>query len=389
MANTLTNLIPDAYAALDVVSREMVGLIPTVMRDASCDRLAKDQTLYIDIAPAATSGDVSPAMSLPAAADQTIGNVAVTIDAVKYSRFSWNGEEAASVTNFGGAGALTMQQGQIAQSMRKLVNDIEAELAGLYIYASRAYGTAGTTPFGTAGDFTDLSNVLRILDENGAPEGDRHVVLDSVAKANLLGKQSHSAVQFDGSFLKQGVLLPLMGADIRASGQMKSVAGGTAASSTTNTAGYAIGATTITLASAGTGTIVAGDAISFAGDSNKYIVASGDADVSGGGTITLAAPGLLKAIPASATAITVLKNTTVPYPRSMAFSRNAILLATRLPYLPPEGDMALDRQTIVDTRSGLAFDLAVYGGYRMNVYELSIAYGKKVIKPEHLAILAG
>jgi hypothetical protein len=75
---------------------------------------------------------------------------------------------------------------------------------------------------------------------------------------------------------------------------------------TTNTAGYTIGATTITLASAGTGAIYVGDYVTFAGDTNKYKVATGDADVSGGGTIVLASPGLLKAIPTSATAITVL-----------------------------------------------------------------------------------
>jgi len=46
MANTLTNLIPTAFASLDVVSRELVGFIPSVTRDARTDRVAKNQTLY-------------------------------------------------------------------------------------------------------------------------------------------------------------------------------------------------------------------------------------------------------------------------------------------------------------------------------------------------------
>lgn len=80
---------------------------------------------------------------------------------------------------------------------------------------------------------------------------------------------------------------------------------GTASGATTDATGYAIGTTTITLASAGTGTIIAGDRVTFAGDTVKYVVSSGDADVSNGGTITIESPGLLTAIPASATAITV------------------------------------------------------------------------------------
>jgi hypothetical protein len=80
---------------------------------------------------------------------------------------------------------------------------------------------------------------------------------------------------------------------------------GTASGATTDSTGYSIGSTVITLASAGTGTIIIGDRVTFAGDTVAYEVTSGDADVSNGGSITIASPGLLTAIPASATAITV------------------------------------------------------------------------------------
>jgi hypothetical protein len=93
---------------------------------------------------------------------------------------------------------------------------------------------------------------------------------------------------------------------------------GTASGATTNAAGYAYGATTITLASAGIGNIVTGDNVTFAGDNVIYSVTTGDTDVSNGGNIVIAAPGLLQAIPASATAITVMGNDTKDAVRAAA-----------------------------------------------------------------------
>ena len=60
-----------------------------------------------------------------------------------------------------------------------------------------------------------------------------------------------------------------------------------------------------------------------------------------------------------------------------------------MPERPKEGDMALDVMSITDPRSGLTFEISMYPGYRMVTYEIALAWGVKLIKPEHTAILLG
>lgn len=384
MANTLTNLIPDVYAALDVVSRELVGFIPAVMRDSTAERAAVNQTVRSFVAPASTATDITPGVTPPDDGDQTIGNKTLTITKSRRVPFRWNGEQTRGVNN-GGPGSRAIQGAQIEQALRTLVNEMEADIAALHVGASRAYGTAGTTPF--ASDLSDTAQVRKILSDNGAPLSTLALVMDTTAGAKMrtLTQLTKANEAGDTTLLRQGVLLNVHGFDLRESAQVKTHTKGTGASATTDTAGYAVGATTITLASAGTGTIVAGDSVTFAGDTNKYVVATGDADVSNGGTIVLAAPGLRVAIAASATAITVVASSA----RNMAFSRNALALATRAPALPDDGDLALDRTLITDPRSGMTFELAMYAQYRQMQYELSAAWGCAVMKNEHLALLLG
>jgi len=381
MANTLTDLIPDLYKGLDVVSRELVGFIPAVTLDPDVSRAAVGQSVRSYVTPAASATDITVGVTPPDDGDQSIGNVPITITKSRRVPIRWNGEEERGV----GAGVNTIRSQQIQQALRTLTNEIEADLAALHVHASRAYGTAGTTPFGTSGDYSDASNMFKILSDNGAPLTDRHLVLDTSAGANLRGKQAASNQAGTDSILRQGVLLDINGMAIRESAQIAMPTAGTAAGATTDAAGYAKGATVITLATAGTGAILAGDVITFAGDTNQYVVASGDADVSGGGTITLQETGLRQALPASATAITVVATAS----RSMAFTRNSIVLAQRLPALPAAGDSAVDRATITDPRSGLSFEIAQYAQYRQMQWEISAAWGVKVIKPEHTALLLG
>lgn len=383
-ANTLTGLIPTIYNALDVVSRELVGMIPAVSSDMTYERAAVGQTVTSPVAPAATASDISPAVTPPNDGDQVVGTTSMTITKSRRVPIRWNGEEKKGLDN-NGASFNVILRDQMAQGMRALVNEVEADLAALHINASRAYGTAGTTPFAT--NLADTAQVRKILADNGAPMGDLQCVFDTSAGANMrtltqLTKANEAA---DTSLLRRGVLLDVHGFALRESAQIKTATAGTGAAATTNNAGYAVGATVITLASAGTGTVLAGDVITFAGDTNKYLVKAGDTDVSNGGTITLAAPGLRKAIPAAATNITLIAASA----RNMAFARSAIALATRAPALPPQGDSAIDRQIITDPVSGLSFEVSMYAQYRQMQYEIALAWGVAAIKPEHIALLLG
>lgn len=385
-ANTLTGLIPSLYAGLDVVSRELVGFLPSVARNPSAERAAVGQNVTWHVAPVATVGDTAPAMATPEPTDKTVAANTMTITKSRQTSFGWIGEEVRGL-DANGAGASAVQADLFAQGLRALVNEMEVDIGTeAAAKASRAYGAAATVPF--ASNVGESAQLKKILDDNGAPASERSLIINTTTGANYRTLANLTKVNEAGTAmtLRDGELINLHGFSIKESaGVFSHTAGTLAGSPTTNNAGYAIGATTITLASAGTGSIVAGDVISFDGDTSKYVVVTGDADVSGGGTVVIAAPGLRKAIPASTTAITLVASCS----RQIAFSRNALVLATRAPALPPGGDIAMDRTMIMDPRSGMVFEISVYPGYRKIRLEVANAWGVKAVKTEHIAALLG
>ena len=388
MSNTLTNLIPTLYEAADVVSRELVGFIPAVTRDSTAERVALNQPVNIPVVGAITTSNITPGVTAPNDGDATPGNVIMTISKSKYAPVRWNGEETMSTAGTGIWAQLNRDR--FAQAMRALTNEVEADLAALYAKASRAYGTAATTPFGTANDLSDMAQMLKILEDNGAP-GNIHAVFGSAAIANLRGKQSvlfkvNEAGTSD--LLRRGIIGDIQGAMVHNSAQVKTHTSGAMASATTDSTGYAVGATAITLATAGTGVVAAGDVITFAGDTNKYVVKSvvfAGANPASGDVITLQEPGLRVAIAASATAITVIATSV----RNMVFSGSAIALATRAPAMPEGGDDADDVIDIADPVSGLSFQVAVYRQYRQTRFEVGLAWGVQMVAPRHAALLLG
>jgi hypothetical protein len=378
MANTLTNLIPVAYRALDIVSRELTGLISAVNVDAAADTIAKGQTIYSPVVPSGNAiGDITPAMTVTAANDITYGTKSLVIDNYKVSGFNWTAEEEFGINT--GVRMENLMRDQLAQEFRKHINAMELAICtAAKNGASRAIGTtAGTAPI-----LADFAGAKKILDDNGAPSSDRSVILDTTAGVALRGIANLFKVNEagDSNLLRNGVLGNLYGFDVRESAGVQAVTAGTGASYTTTAAGFAVGTTSIPLIT-GTGTVLAGDIVTFAGDTNKYVVTSG---VSAPGTITIAEPGLKVAMSAATKAMTIFGTST----RNLALSRNAITLATRLPKFQAN-DQAADRMVITDPNTGISFELCMWPGQRMVKYEVAIAYGMTVIKPEHLAVIIG
>ncbi|WP_327858635.1 MULTISPECIES: P22 coat - protein 5 family protein [Acinetobacter] len=378
MANNLNGLLPTLYTAMDIVSRELTGFIPAVTRDSTIERAAVGDDVKIPVTTVAGAQDTVPGVTAPNAGDGTVDNVVAKITKSRNVPIRWNGEETRSLQNAGTY--QTIMADRFAQAMRTLINEVEYDCwLEAYKGAGGAYGVAGSTPFAVAADMTDFSGILGVLERNGAPRNDLQLVLGHSAIGNFRGKQSQLfKVNEAGSadLLRNGMTDRVMNFAIRHSHSIGIHTKGSGADYLVNGA-PAIGDKTLTV-DGGTGAVLAGDILTFAGDTNKYV---------SGGLVgaNLSLNGGLIIEPADNSVITLGSS----YTPNVAFSRSAIALATRAPALPEGGDSADDRTTIVDPLTGLAFEVSVYRQYKQVVYEVALAWGVKAVTKRHIGLLIG
>lgn len=377
--NTLTNLIPTLYEAADTVAREQVGFIPAVYIDAGVEEVAKDQVITYPVVGSQSADDITPAATGPDTNGQTVGNGTMTISKSRAVTFPWNGEEQKSIAGIYDS----VLRDQFAQAMRTLINEIEVDLfLTAKRNASRAYGTAGATPFGTAADFSDFAQTLKILKDNGAPGSDLHMVLNTTAGANIRGKQSNLFKvneAGDGSMLRDGNLGTIESMMLHESGQIVTHTKGTGTGWVFNGT-HAVNIKAI-VAKSGANTLLYGDILTFEDDTTHKYVANTTLLAN---AFTIGGPGLLQQQTDGKT-ITIGNS----YLGNWAFHRNAIHLLTRLPAMPQGGDSADDVVVITDAFSGLSFQVALYRQYRQVQYQVAIAWGTKGVKSDFIATLLG
>ena len=385
MANTIpSEIITAAYDAMNVVSQELVGMIPAVSKNSMAERVSLMQSITAPVVGAKTATNIVPGHAYADPADESYEHVSIQLTKQKKTEFHWTGEEERSLLNSDGV-LMDVNRQNIAQCLRTLVNEIEVDLASEYVNASRALDKRSTTPFSSADDLTDLSSVLQILDENGAPPMGRSVVLNEQSARQLQGKQPTLFNINEGGEMRRSFNpISLFGSTIRMSHAMQVHDQGTAQAATMLTSGAAAaGSTDITVDGNSRVDMKKGNLVTFADETpaNTYLVgtAYGGADT----TLTIAAPGLRNRI-ANDKRVT---STATDWTALMAFSMDALMLATRVPAVPDGGDLGT-RTYIQDPRSGLVFEIAAFPQYRQRTYEIGIVWGVKTIKPEHMALLA-
>jgi hypothetical protein len=369
--------MPKILATGLLALRERAVMPRLVNTDYSAEAAEKGDTIDVTLPAAQAVTDVTPAAVPPTPGDTTPTKVSISLNQWKKTNFHLTDKDILEIReneNF--------IPGQVSEAGRALANTVNAYIFALYPGIYGYTGTAGTTPFAsTVGAATALR---KVLNEQRCPLDMRRGVVDFAAEANMLALAPFSdAEKIASAGVKiEGEIGRKYGIDWVADDAVPTHTAGTAASATTDSTGYALGLKTVTLASAGTGTILVGDIITFAGDTQTYTITAGDTDVSDGGTISFE-PGLQVAIGAAPVAIT-LKATHVV---NLGFRRDAFALAVRPLAAPVDGGSQI--MTMQDPVTGLPLRLEVSRQHKQTVWEFDILYGAQLIRPELAARLAG
>ncbi|MCQ2081594.1 MAG: hypothetical protein MJZ11_08040 [Lachnospiraceae bacterium] len=379
----LKDLINPIYKAFPYANREMTGFLSAVNLNGDISAASIHDEIKVPLAQAGAVQDYQTGWNIDTAAPAE-GDIPYVTVKMQYRRkidIPLDGELEAAARGKGfGMWEKIMEQ-RIADAFRKLTNQMEADLAAEIVKgANRAYGTVGTVPFGVAGNLDDIAQLNLILDENGCPMDDRQLVLNQVALANMRGKMSNLfKVNEAGTeaFLREGYTGNLQGMYIRSSAGLKSHVKGEGTGYLVNGA-VAERDRTVNV-DTGSGKVLEGDIVTFAGDANKYVVTKG---VDAPGALELGKPGAMAAI-ADNTAMTIGAS----YMPSVAFQRGAVVMGCRSPYLPSVGDSARETYVAVDPFTGIPYMFAIYTGHGVAKLEISVVYGAKVINSDNVALL--
>lgn len=365
MANTFQESIPKILSALFPLLRNNAVMPRLVRTDWSSQVREAGDTITVRL-PGGTPVRTATVGSTPVV-PQDVDDRVAKIELKEHHESVPGLTDKASAEIFGGTPEFIRRY--FGGTMRNLVEHINVDVLDLYKDIPHAVGTAGTTPF--ASDLGPAYAARRVLTQNRAEPGDRHIVLDPYAQekaSSLAIIQSAQNRRSGEDSLVTGNIGRVAGFDWYEDQQVpehtKGTQTGLVAAETPSTAG----ATAIAVDTTA-GTLVKGDLLTIG--TTTHVVTE---DVAVGATSVPIYPALTADMAANDTvAITASHNV------SLAFHRDAFALAVR-PLMPPNGFTGgnlFDQMT--DSVTGLTMSLEVSRQNSQNAWKFSILYGVGVL----------
>jgi hypothetical protein len=404
-ATTLTALQRAQVSANIEVAAEPCGALDSCNLKFDDKGAALGQVVVVPVVIPTASSQATPSNVPPSGTAQTPVNAQITITNVPQQDLVFTGEDLKLLDTIDSRSEILKQW--LAQAERAHRNEMDAAVStALSIGGSRAVGKVGTIPFQT--DLSALTNARRILRKNGAPMVDIQVVSSIDAYTNALNLNVIQKAQEAGSDAERrsGTIRSQFGLTaVRESANITDHTAGTGSAFLVNhSAGaYAIGTTAIAVDTGSSGTILVGDVITFAGDTNQYVVVPApgtsttkqtitDSNVTGSGTIYIGNPGLRKTL-ADNVAITVVSSASTStgvtgYTPSYAFERHCAVGIIRPPIQPTPSPF----YTILDTVTDKFGYTYLFGEANQNFqvsWFLWVAYGFAITQSEYVVPIIG
>lgn len=374
-SNTLTEVIPKLLAQGLLALRQMAVMPRYVNRGYETLAGEKGSSIDVPIPSAITAVAVSPSYVPPDDVGVVPTKISIALDQWWEAPFFLTDKDMLEAMN----GTIPMQASEAVKSLANKIDGLLISKAEAVFYGFA--GVPGVTPF--ANDLSEFLDADATLNDTLAPPDNRYMAINSRAKANALGLRQFTDASFRGDTagLIKGEIGEKLGAFWFMDQNLTRHTAGTWTNAGTTTGTNAAAQTTVNL-TGGTGSILAGDIITFSGaDAQTYVV------VSATGTAPTTA---LVVSPALVTAKSSTETVTVKASHRMNFNfhRDALALASR-PFAGADPMGLGTYQSAIDPISGLALRLEVSRQHKRTRFSYDILCGVGAPRPQFGVRIAG
>lgn len=379
MANDLSVLAPKLLAQGLMALRENAVMPRLVNRDYESEAAQKGDTVTIPIPSSIADRVVAPNVVPPASVDSVPTSALIPLDQWREAPFHLTDKEQLESLN----NVIPMQA---SEAIKSLVNTANAFIMDKYKGVYGYTGVAGTTPF--ASNTSEATDARKTLNNQLAPLDNRRMVIDPDAEAEALNLRAFQDMSFSGSAqgIVEGKINRKLGFDWFMDQQVPTHTTGVATGSPVTNGTPAIGATSIPTdgwTNDTTGILLEGDIITFAGDTQTYVVtADADSGATTGPATVLIAPGLQLA-PGDGAVITVKAAHVV----NLAFHRDAFAFASR-PLAQSQG-LGNIIESATDPVSGLSLRLEISRQHKQIQFSYDMLYGAALVRRELATRMVG